>query len=186
MPIHAKTLERLAKAANVSPVVVACRVVSAADELGLNNAAVVFFVEGIEQWRFSRGLQFDKAAATALMKQAAANDSEIVREENQDGNVVVGSIIDAQIYQVLLIQLLPPATAIRQTREERMQLLAAQVFGGDLSFQQSVAAVLGGVKQKCEGQTLEAAIEFFQTQYLGLKYTGARDRQLAAKPVANT
>lgn len=106
LPVHAKTLERLAKAANVSPVVAACRVVGATVTLGLHNAAVVFCVHGKERWRYSYGLQFDEAEAEELLAQALANKPNIVRNENRDGNIVVGSIIDAQIYQVLLIQLL--------------------------------------------------------------------------------
>lgn len=45
-PVDAKTLTRLARAAKVSPVMAACRVVNATDRLGLQNAAVVFFIDG--------------------------------------------------------------------------------------------------------------------------------------------
>jgi hypothetical protein len=181
LPVHAKTLERLAKAANVSPVVAACRVVGATDTLGLHNAAVVFFVHGKERWRYSYGLQFDEAEAEELLTQALANKPNIVRNENRDGNIVVGSIIDAQIYQVLLIQLLPQATATLQSREERLQTLVDHLFGDDHSFQQSVAAIMGFVKQKCQGQGLEQAIRFFEEKYVGKRYVGIREQKLRSK-----
>lgn len=44
LPIDAKSLKRLSNIAKVSPVMAACRVVSATQQLGLQNAAVVFFI----------------------------------------------------------------------------------------------------------------------------------------------
>jgi hypothetical protein len=178
LPVDAKTLVRLAKAANVSPVMAACRVVSATEELGLHNAAVVFFKEAKEIWRFSHGLVFDRGDVEHLLGHALACAPNLVREQNHDGNIVVGSLIDAQVYQVLLVQLLAEETAAQETREERLRLFASRLFGEDRSFQQSVAGVLGIVRQKCEGQTLDAAIAYFDSKYLGTKYTGAQEKKL--------
>ena len=178
LPIDARTLERLAKTANVSPVMAACRVVNATDELGLQNAAVVFFVDGSERWRYSHGLTFDEQSAAELLSEALANKPNPVRENNRDGNVIVGSIIDAQVYQVLLIQLLSEDTASQKTREERIGALAEHLFGDEQSFRQSVAASLGIVKQKCHGQSLAQAVAHFESNYLGRKYTGVREAKL--------
>jgi hypothetical protein len=178
LPVDAKTLQRLAKAANVSPVMAACRVVSSTTELGLQNAAVVFFVDGVEQWRYSQGLRFDERQAEQLLSQARANKPNLVREANCDGNIIVGSIIDAQLYQVLLIQLLPPDTAAQETREERLRDLASRLFGNDHSFRQSVAASLGTVKGKCQGKSLDEAVQYFDTHYPGVKYTAIRAKKL--------
>ncbi len=174
VPVDAKTLERLAKAANVSPVMAACRVVNATDELALQNAAVVFFVDGREQWRYSHGLRFEEDDAQQLFQLAMECKPKLVREDNQDGNVIVGSIIDAQVYQVLLIQLLSEDEASKETNEERISRLAQKLFGEDLSFRQSVAASLGTIKNKCSGQSLEEAFRFFLQHYPGTKYTGAK------------
>jgi Zn-dependent peptidase ImmA (M78 family) len=178
LPVDAKTLERLAKAAKVSPVMAACRVVASAVELGLKNAAVVFYSDEAEQWRLSQGLKFDERAARNLLSQAVAAKPNLVRENNHDGNVVVGSIIDAQVYQVLLIQLLPPETANQPTREERLRILSADVFGDDHSFRQSVAAALGFVKKNCAGQTLDEAVSFFNNRYFVGKYSPAKEDKL--------
>lgn len=181
LPVDAKTLTRLAKAARVSPVMAACRVVSAADKLGLQNAAVVFFIDGREQWRYSHGLRFDENAASALLREAMKHRPSLIRVDNQDGNVVVGSLIDAQAYQVLLVQLLPADDAAQETNEERMRTLANELFGTDHSFRQSVAAVMGTVKNKCGGQSLSQAFDYFMKHYPGVKYTGAKGSKLQSK-----
>jgi len=178
LPVDAKSLRRLAKAANVSPVMAACRLVSATEELGLQNAAVVFFVSAEERWRFSQGLSFDEKEAQGLLIECLSNKPNVVRVENHDGNVVVGSIIDAQAYQVLLIQLLPEDMALQETREERRQKLATRLFGEDYSFRQSIAGTLSTIKQRCKGQDLDDAVKFFEGNYLGIKYKGTRERKL--------
>ncbi len=106
VPIDAKSLERLAKAAKVSPVMAASRVVNSTDKLGLQNAAVVFFIDESEQWRYSQGLDFDHETAKAFFRLAMASKPNLVRRNNPDGNVAVISIIDAQAYQVLFIQVI--------------------------------------------------------------------------------
>jgi hypothetical protein len=181
LPIDAKTLTRLAKAANVSPVMAACRVVSATEELGLKNAAVVFYVDGLEQWRYSHGLQFDKDEARSLLHDAVRNKPSLVREQNHDGNIIVGSAIDAQAYQVLLVQLLPASDAEQETYEEKLGKLANEIFGNDRSFRQSIAGSLGTVKNKCDGKTLRQAFEFFMKNYPGVKYSGKQASILKSK-----
>lgn len=178
LPVDATTLKRLAKAANVSPVMAACRVVSATEDLGLQNSAVVYFVNAKEIWRYSQGVRFDEREAERLLRQALATQPKPVRDQNPDGNVVVGSLIDAQTYQVLLIQLLTKETATLETREERRQGLATEVFADDYKFRQSVAGSLSAVKRKCQGRTLEEAAKFFEDEYLGAKYTGSREQKL--------
>ncbi len=179
-PIDAKSLVRLAKAAKVSPVMAACRVVNSTEMLGFQNAAVVFFVNQLEQWRYSHGLSFDAKNASELLVEAMKCHPQVIRADNQDGNTVVGSIIDAQKYQVLLIQLLPPNEATRQTREESLRELSNGLFGEDHNFRQSVAASLGVTKSKCEGKTLVQAFDYFMQTYPGKKYTGDRARQLTS------
>ncbi|MCA9066111.1 MAG: ImmA/IrrE family metallo-endopeptidase [Planctomycetaceae bacterium] len=178
LPVNAKTLIRLARAAKVSPVMAACRLVSATDRLGLQNAAVVFFVDGQEQWRYSHGLCFDGSDARKLLREAIKHKPGLVRRENHDGNIVVGSMIDAQSYQVLLIQLLTEDDAAQETYEERVGTMATKLFGTDHSFRQSVAGSLGAVKKKCAGQSLGQAFEYFMKHYPQVKYTGSKAGKL--------
>ncbi|MCE9547752.1 MAG: ImmA/IrrE family metallo-endopeptidase [Planctomycetia bacterium] len=178
LPIDAKTLERLAKAADVSPLVAASRVVNATETLGLQNAAIVFFADGREKWRQTRGLRFNRRQAERLFQEAMASKPSLARAENGDGKIVVGSIIDAQSYQVLLLQLLSQETAAQVSREERCRQIASELFGDDYVFRQSVAGCLSAVKQKCTGRTLDAAIQFFAAKYVGSKFTGAKAAKL--------
>lgn len=182
LPVDAKTLSRLANVARVSPVMAACRVVSAADKLGLQNAAVVFFMEGKEQWRYSNGLRFDEDSASELLQEAISQKPVIARIANCDGNVIVGSIIDARKYQVLLIQLLSPSQAAQSSYDERVNHLACELFQEDHSFRQSVAASLGVVKKKCAGQSLSQAFGYFMQHYPGVKYCGLKDDKLRSQP----
>jgi hypothetical protein len=177
-PIDAKSLERLAKAAKVSPVMAASRVVNSTEKLGLPNAAVVFFIDESEQWRYSQGLNFDHETAKAFFEVAMASKPKLVRRNNPDGKVAVVSIIDAQVYQVLFIQLLPANEAKQETYEERIRELGHKVFGNDLNFRQSVAARFGVCKGKCVGQRLDYAVKFFYEQYVGKAYTGIRASRL--------
>ncbi len=178
LPVDAKSLERLAKAANVSPVMAACRVVSSTKKLGLQNAAVVFFVDGRAKWRYSCGLKFTASEAERLMHVALKSKPNPVREPNNDGNIVIGSIIDAMVYRVLLIQLLSTDAAAKTTREERIRELALSIFANDQSFQQSVAACLGFVKNHCKGMSRDEATQFFNERYLGKKFTGGNEKKL--------
>jgi hypothetical protein len=178
LPINAKILERLGRAANVSPVMAACRVVSSTEQLGLRNAAVVFFVGGREQWRYSQGLWFSEQDAEQLLQESLRIKPNLVRAPNSDGSIVVGSIIDTLVYQVLLIQLLPEETASQETRDERLSQLAADIFGADHSFRQSVATCMGVVKKKYHGASLEEAFHWFVRDYVGTKYTGGKERIL--------
>ncbi len=178
LPIDAKTLKRLAKAARVSPVMAACRVVNAAVGLGLKNAGVFFFAGGIQQWSYSPTLRFDESEGEELLKEAMKCYPNLVRLDNSDGNVVVGSMIDAQDYQVLLVQLLPEEEATKETQEERIRSLASELFDNDSTFRPSIAGSLGVLKGKCQGKNLSEAVDFFYTQYVGVKYSGDREKVL--------
>ncbi len=180
LPIDAKRLTRLAKVANVSPVMAACRVVSSTEELGLQNAAVVYLVNDAESWRYSEGLKFTSDAAVALGQQAAASGGKPVRIKS-GGKVVVGSVIDGGNYQVLLAQLLPPDVATQETQEEKISRLQKKLFGDDSSFRGQIAAYLGVIKQKCTGVSLEQAVKEFNKRYgTRLKGEAAKNMSSAA------
>lgn len=93
----------------------------------------------------------------------------------------MGSLIDAQVYQVLLIQVLSEQDATQETSEEKLRTLAGRLFGTDHNFRQGIAASLGAVKNKCAGQTLDQAFDYFMQHYPGLKYTGVRGNRLQSE-----
>jgi hypothetical protein len=171
LPIDAKRIERLALAANVSPIMAACRIVSMTTELGLKNAAVAFFdSDGRYKWRYSAGLTFTDDEASRLYPMVMASAAPL-RIPNADGNTIVCSGINAQQYAALLLQLLPPDIAEQFTVEERTQQLRVLLFDGDYSFQQSVAASTGWIRNKHNHLTVDAALAEFDARYLQSKWT---------------
>ncbi len=171
LPVDAKTLRKLAKAAKVSPIMAACRIVSMTETLQLQNAAVAFFdSNGTYQWRYSSGLEFEDKEATEL-HQSALTSPQPVRTPNGDGNTIVGSAITADSYSALFMQLLPPPIAGQQTIEEKLANLRRVVFDGDLSFQQSVAACLGYIRNMHSNLTVSKALHEFDKKYLQTKWT---------------
>ncbi len=181
LPVVAKTLQRLAKAANVSAIMAACRIVNMTHVLGLQNAAVSFFnSDGEYQWRFSSGLNFTDDEAVKLRFMAFEAAPTPVRAPNNDGNIVVASIIDAQgYYSALFLQLLPPDLANSKTREEQLaELIRGRVFGTDYSFQQSVASCLGHIRNKYAQFTVSQALSEFDGQYTSQKWSLLRQQLL--------
>jgi len=173
LPVDARTLQRLAIAAAVSPIMAACRVVNLTTILGLRNAAVVFFdSNGQYQWRHSSGLSFTDDEAVALHSDAVRSN-EALRAPNEDGNTVVYSAINILHYSALFMQLLPPDVANGQTMEERKVALREIVFQGDVSFQQSVAACVGYIRKKFSHLTVTEALVEFDNRYLECKWTAA-------------
>lgn len=178
LPIDAKRIERLANAANVSPVMAACRVVSMTSELGLQNAAVAFFDgDGRYKWRYSSGLKFTDDDASRLYSRVTASSAPL-RIPNGDGNTIVCSAINAQQYTAMLLQLLPPEIANQQTIEERTQELRLKLFAGDYSFQQSVASTIGSFRNKFSHLTVVAALAEFDAKYLRTKWTLTQRQRL--------
>ena len=118
LPVDARTLKRIAKDANVSPVMAACRVVSASEQLGLLNAAIVYFENGVEVWKYSENLVFDQGEPGELLGKALRAKPSLARSDNGDGNVNVCSLFETQLYQILLVQLLSPSAAEGESSEE--------------------------------------------------------------------
>lgn len=181
VPVDAGTLKRLSRAAKVSPVMVACRVVNAADELDIQNAAVVFFRDGAEEWRYSTGLRFSEANAVELWRLALDRKPELVRAKNRDSKMVVGSVIDTNLYQVLFVQLLDENDAQNESAEERRRRLRYEVFHSNHSFMQSVSGALSVVKSRCQGLSLTEAESYFYARYVGTKYEGSEEASLRSE-----
>lgn len=174
VPVDVKTLNRVAKEANVSPVMAARRVVADCKQLGLLNAAVFYFEHGELIWSYSESLTFDRDEPAELFREAKRAYPALARSDNGDGNVNVCSLLETEYYQLLLVQLLHPSQAEEESLEEKRRRLAAFVFGDDTSFRQSVAGSLGVVRQRCQGCTIEEAAAYFEENYMGTKYEGVQ------------
>ena len=176
--VDAKKLQRVAKEANVSPVMAARRVVADCEELGLVNAAVFYFEKGELIWSYSESLQFAPNEPAELFREAKSAYPTLARSDNGDGNINVCSLLQTEYYELLLVQLLHPLQADEESLEERRRRLAAFVFRDDNSFRQSVAGSLGVVRQKCKGRSLDEAVAYFEANYLGTKYIDTKMERL--------
>lgn len=167
LPVVANTVNNIAKAANVSPVVGACRIASSCERLGLMNAAVVFIKGGSEVWRYSSGLQFTSEDAIELANEISSSAGTTVRKENAvDENLIVGSLIDCWDYQLLLAQLLPPAIGNQEAQAERVERIRKEIFNDDMRFEGKASGSLGAIKNKSEITSLDAAVAMFYSNYI--------------------
>lgn len=183
LPIDADTLVRLGRAANVSPVTAACRVVGMGKALKLRNAAIAFFDRnGRYETRYSEGLTFPDAVATGLMKQVLASDNPgtPLRIKRDDGNVVFGSVIDSWHYKALLIQLLSEEDAGGLSAEERLRQLRDHLFGGDKAFEGKVAGIVGFIGDKYRDLTVSEALAELDRRYIEVERGKLSDNQREA------
>jgi hypothetical protein len=140
LPVDAKCLQRLAKAAHVSETMAACRIAALADELGLVNAAVTAFDDQDKLlWTWTPTLRVPEAAALKLLKHANEAAPSPYRHQQNDGNVVVASLLDAGSIRVLFMQLLPPALANQKSVGERIRELDQALFSGSNSLRGKVS-----------------------------------------------
>ncbi len=72
-----------------------------------------------------------------------------------------------------------PDIALEPFRSDQTEEREAdRLFVDDYNFRQSVAASLGVTKNKCEGQTLDQAFDYFMQTCPDKKYTGDRSSHL--------
>lgn len=95
--------------------------------------------------------------------------------------MVVGSVIDANLYQVLFVQLLDENDAQNESAEERRRRLRDEVFNSDHRFMQSVSGALSVVKSRCQGLSLTEAESYFYSHYVGTKYEGPKEASLRSE-----
>jgi hypothetical protein len=170
LPIDADTLVRIAKAANVSPTMVACSVVESSKSVLQGNAAVVFFDSaGKYRSRYSRGLEFPNSTAERLVQQVSSNTSPgiPIRIPRNDGKVVFASAIDGwQYYKALFVQLLSQEESAGRSSAEQIAHLQSVVFQGDRSFEGSVTSCAGHIRNKLRDKTVSEALQAFDDKYL--------------------
>lgn len=166
-PVVAKSLERLAKRANVSPVMVAVRVTNLADQIGLDNAAVVQFKNGNIEWTWSPVLRFKAVAAVELLTKTQKVAPDVYRRQQKGGKVVVASTIDNKHYgsTTLFIQLLSEEQGLSKSSEERRRELEEQLFPENGPVFRQMQGCFGAYKSKAVGLTLRQAEQQFWERY---------------------
>jgi Zn-dependent peptidase ImmA (M78 family) len=162
-PVVAAGIRALAKRANVSDLSAAVRVCNLATEIGLVNASVVQFDEDRVKWQWSKSLRMGNETAHDLLVSARKVESKVFRHRQQDGQVVVASIIENPVFgsATLFVQLLPANLAMTESRHERRKQLELELFSSDSKFQQRVAGLFGAHKPRVANLTKFAAVAEF-------------------------
>ncbi|MEZ6072508.1 MAG: hypothetical protein R3C10_20155 [Pirellulales bacterium] len=167
-PVVAMSLERLAKRANVSPVMVAVRVTNLAGEIGLDNAAVVHFKNNQIEWTWSPVLRFKPEAAIELLQDTQESTPNVYRRQQKDGKIVVASTIDNPYYgsTTLFIQLLSEEQGLTKSPEERRRELEQHLFPEKDRVFRQLQGCFGAFKPKAVGLSLGHAEQQFWDRYL--------------------
>jgi Zn-dependent peptidase ImmA (M78 family) len=167
LPIVATALKRLARQANVSELAAAIRVANVAEQIGLLNASVVLFDGANVRWQWSRTLRMSNATATFLLQKSRKTTPHAFRQEQQDGNVAVASIIENPYFgsATLFVQLLPPELGLKVSRHERRGTLERVLFADDKKLQQRMSGFFGFLKTRIAGKTKQEVEADFWSRY---------------------
>jgi Zn-dependent peptidase ImmA (M78 family) len=173
LPVDAECLKRVAKAAHVSETMAACRVAALADELGLVNAAVTAFDEEDKLlWTWAPTLRVPESAAMRLLEDTEKTAPSPYRRQQNDGKVVVASLLPARNIRILFMQLLPPQLASQKSVGERRRELDQFLFAGNGVLRGKVAGSLGAFKSKRQANSLSIAeaLRVFNETYTTTKW----------------
>jgi Zn-dependent peptidase ImmA (M78 family) len=179
LPVDIIALGRIAKKANVSSLMAACRVAGLAKRLGLINGAVVGFQGNKYRWKWSSTLNFSKDEALQVWREAKDAAPQLYRKKQADGNVVCVSYLPGVGFSAIFVQLLPRDVATEPTIGEQLQDLEAWLFGDDPKFRPSLAGSFGWFSdQKARGMSPEEAAGAFLTHYHD-KWRAQRARKMS-------
>lgn len=163
-PVAAQSLVRLAKAANVSPLSAALRVVNSAIELGVGKAAVILF-EG-DEYKWERSLTIEaknKNTYLDILKNAREVHPSPYRRLQNGGQTVFASIIHNPRFNqsTLFIQLLDLEQGSAQSHDERRNQLESELFGSGNVSRPSLEGCLSTIKQIAAGSLDHAEAAFW-------------------------
>lgn len=173
LPVDARALRKIAKAAKVSEVMAACRVASLATELGLVNGAVLGFSEDKLKWTWSKTLTVPENNALDILEKTRAASPGSFRHTQDNGEVVVAALVGSPSFTVVFLQLLPPEIGKSKTRGEVLAELEAWLFASDDEFRRRLNGCFGAFKPRVAGMTLVQALAEFNARYLE-RWTGMR------------
>jgi Zn-dependent peptidase ImmA (M78 family) len=175
LPVVAAVLRRLAKQSNVSELAAALRIANLAEELGLENAGVVFFEGDTVSWQWSRTLSMPDDTAISLRdeaRKAAPNAFRYVRKGK--GDVIVASLVENPFFgsATLFVQLLPATYGEQKSSDERRIEPEKYLFEGQPNFQRQLQGCFGAFKPHVKGMPLaQAEAEFwkrYETRLVGV------------------
>jgi len=167
LPVDIVDLEKIAKKANVSLLMVARRIAELAEDIGLINGAIVLFQGNQYRWQWSPTLEFpSKDAVVQIWLQAKEAAPQLHREQQGDRSVICASYLSGGDFTALFVQLLPRNVAGKPTIGEQLREIEAWLFGDDPKLQRSLAGKFGYFSdQKARGMSPEEAAGAFLEHY---------------------
>ena len=166
IPVDIIALKAIARKANVSSVMAACRVAALPKSLGLINGAVVGFHGTEYGWKWSTTLKLSKDEAIRIWRQAKEAAPQLYREQQDDDNVVCASYLPGRGFSALFVQLLPRDLAAAPTIGEQLREIETWLFGDDPGLRLSLGGKFGWFSdQKARGMSPEEAVEAFMEHY---------------------
>ncbi len=180
LPVVASVLRRLAKKAQVSELAAALRVANLAADLGLENAAVVFFEDAAVSWQWSRTMTMPEGMALTLREKARKAAPNAFRQaRRREGDVLVASLIENPYFgsATLFVQLLPVAYGTQKSRDERRTELEEHLFTGQEGFRRQLQGCFGAFKPRVVGMSVADAERLFRERY-DARFTGVPGRRL--------
>lgn len=168
IPITATALQRFARKANVSQSTVALRVASLAEQLGLNNASVVLYVNDEIKWQWSETLRMTGDTPAEILMKCTKSFPNPARIPHERSEVIVASFIDNPTFntKILFLQLVNESDGFKQLREERLRELEEYVFANEITYKRSFEGCIGWIKPRIENLSLDEAISVFNDRYL--------------------
>ncbi len=181
LPIDGRSLSRLAKAANVSQVMAALRVINAYGPLDSKPAAVLFFRDFEFEWRYGRNLNITDENALTLLRMAIKCKPELVRIDLSNGDHAIATFLETNRTQTLFVQVLPTQVALSKSYEERLEELARTAFGSDNTLITSLRTTMGQFRSQNKDLTLDQVVSNFFGKYVGRKYLGHQEQVLRSE-----
>lgn len=167
-PVDRSSLRRIARAADVTDVMAACRVATLARQIGLGQVALIGFESGRLVWRWSDALRLhDDDSILRLYEQSAASGAEVYREDHGAEQVVCACVIPTRRFEALFVQLLPRDVGRQRTCDERRRELEAWLFGDDRGFRSILNGQFSAALKYARGSGLgvDGAVRRFYGTY---------------------
>lgn len=169
LPVVAGALQKLAKKANVSVLATAIRVASIAEDIGLKNAAVVYFDSHDKvAWQWSKTLQMPNETAELLLEESRKIAPLAFREHRKKkGDVIVSSLIENPYFgsATLFVQLLSENDGLRQSSIERRKELEGFLYADGSGYRPNLEGCFGAFKGGIGERTLDEAVAVFEERY---------------------
>ena len=182
LPIVAAVLKRLAKQSHVSELAAALRIANLAGELGLENAAVVFFEGDAVSWQWSRTLSMPDDTAISLRdaaRKAAPNAFRHARKKLATCSLHHWSRIHSSVLPPCSCSCCQRSTASKSRGTSDAAEIEEYLFDGQVTFQRQLQGCFGAFKPLVKGMSASEAEDTFWERY-ERRFAGVPEKRLTS------